>query len=185
MLAAVAEALEKHGYAGATVAHVLEGAGVSRRTFYQQFAGKDECLLAAYEEAERRAWTAVAAAAVEAGQEDWPARVRATLGAVLDFIAAEPVTARLFTLETRAALPQIAEGQRRALDHAATVLREGNARRSPELPERTEATLVGNVAALAGAYILSGATELLPGLAPQLAAHLLLPYTEAEEVGAA
>jgi len=185
MLAAVTTALEKHGYARTTVAHVLEGAGVSRRTFYQQFGDKDDCLLAAYEEAERRVWTRAATAAIDAGGEDWPRRVRDTLGAVLDFLAAEPVTARLFTLEARAALPQIAARQRHAFECAAAALRIGNRMgRSPDLPESTEATLVANVAALMGAYVLSGATELLPGLLPQLADHLLLSYAEAEEAGA-
>ncbi|HEY8810630.1 MAG TPA: TetR/AcrR family transcriptional regulator [Solirubrobacterales bacterium] len=187
MLASIAAAIEQHGYAGTTVAHVLEGAGVSRRTFYQQFGDKDGCLLAAYEEAEQRAWAQAAVAAAGAAREDWPLRVQATLGAVLDFLAAEPSTARLFTLEARAALPRIAARHRRALETAAAALRVGNRARpdAPDLPEGTEATLVGNVAALVVAYVLSGATELLPGLTPQLAEHLLLPYTEAEEAEAA
>lgn len=185
MLAAMAAALEEHGYAQTTVAQVLKGAGVSRRTFYEQFADKDDCLLAAYEEAERRAW-AQAAAAAGVPFEDWPRRVHAALGAVLDFLATEPATARLFTLEARAALPKIATRQRQSLDRAAAILRAGNRRLgAADLPESTERALVDNVAALAGSYVLSGATELLPGLVPQLADHLLLPFSEAEQAGAA
>lgn len=183
MLLAMAAALEEHGYARTTVAHVLEGARVSRRTFYEQFADKDECLLAAYEEAEQRAWTAAAAAAAPA--TDWPRRVHAAVAAALDFCAAEPTTARLFTLEARAALPQVAACQRQALERLAALLHEGNltGRRSFDLPDGTELTLVANVAALIGAYVLSGAAELLPGLAPQLGDHLLQPYWDAEGSG--
>lgn len=187
LLVAISLALEEHGYAGTTVARVIQGARVSRRTFYDQFADKDDCLLAAYEEAERRAWERAVAAA-EAAQKDWPQCVHATLGAVLDFLAAESATARLFTLEARAALPEIARRHRCVLDRATMALHTGNRTRPggpADLPEGTEATLVGNVVALVGAYVLSGATELLPGLAPQLADHLLLPYTEAEGAGAA
>jgi len=185
MLQAVAAALEEHGYARATVANVLEGARVSRRTFYEQFADKDECLLAAYEEAEQRAWAQAAAAAAAVPVEDWPRRVHAALAAVLDFCAAEPTTARLFTLEARAALPEIATRQRQALERLAALLREGNraGRRGAGLPEGTELTLVANVAALIGAHVLSGATELLPALAPQLGDHLLQPYRDAEASG--
>jgi AcrR family transcriptional regulator len=181
MLTAMAIALEEHGYAQTTVAQVLKGAGVSRRTFYEQFADKDDCLLAAYEEAEGRVW-AVASAA---GPDPWPQRVRAALGAVLDLFAAEPATARLFTLEARAALPQIAIRQRQSLDRVAAALRAGNRRAGAAgLPEGAETALVDNVAALAGSYVLSGATELLPTLVAQLADHLLLPLSEAERAGA-
>jgi AcrR family transcriptional regulator len=181
MLAGMAAALEEHGYARATVSHVLEYAGVSRRTFYEQFKDKDDCLLAAYEDAEGRAWAQAAAAAAVSGAE-WPRRVQAALGAVLDFCAAEPTTARLFTLEARAALPQISARQRRTLERIASLLRAGNrADSSPgDIPDSTELTLLANVSALIGAYVLSGATELLPGLAAQLGDHLLQPYREAE-----
>jgi AcrR family transcriptional regulator len=180
MLAAMAGALAEHGYAGATVSRVLERAGVSRRTFYEQFKDKDDCLLAAYDNAERRAWAQAAAASAGVPAGDWPRRVHAAVGAVLGFLAAEPPAARLFTLEARAAGPAIAERHRRMLDRAATLLRAGNrgGLGAADLPEGTERALVANAAALAGSYVLSGATELLPGLAPQLADHLLLPYRD-------
>jgi len=191
LLTAVVDALEEHGYAGLTVARTIEAAGVSRRTFYEQFADRDECLLAAYDEAEGRLRAGARSAAAAVPAEDWPGRVRAALGAALDFCAAEPATARLFTLETRAAMPEIAARQGRAIERAAAALRAGGRfdGSAAELPEGTERTLVGNVAALAGAYVLSGATELLPGLAPQLGDHLLQPYAEsgagAEQASAA
>jgi AcrR family transcriptional regulator len=180
MLAAMPAALAEHGYARTTVANVLERAGVSRRTFYQQFDDKEACLLAAYDDAERRAWERVSVAAAEAPAGVWEARVEATLAGALGFVAAEPETARLFTLEARAAGPAMAARHNRALDRVAAALRAGGgtSRRPDGLPAGTERALVGNVAALVGAYVLSGATELLPSLAPQLADHLLSPYRD-------
>ena len=180
MLVAMVAALEEHGYARATVGHVVDLAGVSRRTFYEQFDDREDCLLAAYDDAERRVWAQAAAAA-----PDWPHRIHAAVGAALDFLAAEPATGRLFTLEARAAGEAIAERHRRALDRLAALLRAGNRTSldAADLPEQTERILVANVAALAGSYVLSGATELLPGLAPQLADHLLLPYRDSERSG--
>lgn len=181
MLAAVAVALERQGYAGTTVSQVLEGAGVSRRTFYEQFADKDDCLLVAYDDAERRAWAQVVAALAGESRGDWPQRVHTAVGAAMDFLVAEPATARLFTLEART-LPALAERQRGAAERIAAILRAGNRAQSgpDDLPEATERTLVANVTALAGSYVLTGATELLPGITAQLADHLLLPYREGE-----
>lgn len=176
MLAAITHALAEHGYARTTVSQVLQRAGVSRRTFYEQFDDKDACLLAAYDDAERRAWRLGAAAAAGAG--DWPGRVRAALGAALDFVAADSAAAHLFTPEARASGPAMAARHGAVLDRIAAKLRNGNRTRSGPvgLPDRTERALAGQVAALAGSYVLSGATALLPSLAPQLVEHLLMPY---------
>jgi len=185
MLDAVGGVLAECGYARATVGDVLERSGVSRRTFYEQFEDKDDCLFAAYDDAERRVWVAAMAAVAGTPARDWPGRVHAALTAVLEFVAAEPDTARLFTLEARAAGPEMAVCHNAALGRVAVALRTGNRRAATRglpaadpngvtpLPEFTERTLVGNVAALIDSYILSGATELLPDLEPQLAEHLL------------
>ena len=68
---AMAEALAEHGYSCVTVAHVIERAGVSRRTFYEYFESKEDCILAAYDDAERRLWNRAAAAAAQ--ERDYPA----------------------------------------------------------------------------------------------------------------
>src|SRR6478609_3616571 len=49
MLEAMALAVHEKGYTGTAVADVVAGAGVSRETFYQHFADKEACFLAAYE----------------------------------------------------------------------------------------------------------------------------------------
>jgi AcrR family transcriptional regulator len=189
MLAGMAGALVECGYARLTVEDVLKRAGVSRRTFYEQFEDKDECLYAAYDDAEKRAWVAAGEAVAATPPGDWPGRVHAALGALLGFVAAEPDTARLFTLEARAAGPEMAARHAAALDRVAAMLRSGNRGEHRlggatggamlGLPETTERTLVANVAALVGSSVISGATELLPSLEPQLGEHLLSPYREA------
>jgi AcrR family transcriptional regulator len=50
ILDAVLDAVGERGYAATTVAHLTAAAGVSRTTFYEQFAGKEEAFLAAYDE---------------------------------------------------------------------------------------------------------------------------------------
>ena len=49
MLEAMAEAVAEKGYTHMAVADVVSGAGVSRETFYQHFADKEDCFLAAFD----------------------------------------------------------------------------------------------------------------------------------------
>ena len=53
LIAGMIAAAHRHGYAGANVAHVIAEAGVSRPTFYEYFADKDDCFLAAHRELSR------------------------------------------------------------------------------------------------------------------------------------
>ena len=50
LVAAIAEECGEVGYAEATVSAVAKRAGVSSLTFYKQFEGKRECVLAAHRE---------------------------------------------------------------------------------------------------------------------------------------
>jgi len=49
LLEAITEAVARRGYAEASVADVIEIAGVSRKTFYEHFRDKEDCFLKAYE----------------------------------------------------------------------------------------------------------------------------------------
>src|SRR5271154_1574700 len=51
MLAAAVEAVEDVGYARMTVAEVIGRARVSRKTFYDVFTDREDCFLAAFEQA--------------------------------------------------------------------------------------------------------------------------------------
>src|SRR5208337_3642074 len=55
MLAAAVDAVQDVGYARMTVAHVIGRARVSRKTFYDVFADREDCFLAAFEDAVARA----------------------------------------------------------------------------------------------------------------------------------
>src|SRR5258707_2850574 len=49
MLEAMALAVAEKGYAATAVADVIARAGVSRKTFYEHFANREACFLAAYD----------------------------------------------------------------------------------------------------------------------------------------
>jgi AcrR family transcriptional regulator len=54
VLDAVLDVVGEHGYAEATVADITKAAGISRTTFYEQFANKQEAFLTAYDEFGKR-----------------------------------------------------------------------------------------------------------------------------------
>ena len=49
LICAIADAVAAEGYAATSVADVIALAGVSRKTFYEHFADKEACFLAAYD----------------------------------------------------------------------------------------------------------------------------------------
>ena len=49
MIDSIASVVAGKGYTATTVGDVVKGAGVSRKTFYEHFADKEECFMAAWE----------------------------------------------------------------------------------------------------------------------------------------
>src|SRR5436853_4375001 len=94
MLGAMADAVARKGYAATTVADVVAGAGVSRKTFYEHFRDKEECFLAAYDAGVDLVLDAILAARPEPGDDSWVALMRARVRAYLDTPAANPAFAR-------------------------------------------------------------------------------------------
>jgi AcrR family transcriptional regulator len=102
LLSAMTEVVADNGYAAATVADVVRAAGVSRSTFYEQFASKEECFVEAY----RRGVDALIDAvrrAVRATDGDWRDQLRAGMRAYLETLAADRRFARTYLLEIHAA----------------------------------------------------------------------------------
>jgi AcrR family transcriptional regulator len=99
MSAAVAE----RGYADTTIADIVRHAHVSRRTFYEQFASKEACLLALYVAASERVIRAIAAAVETSGDRE--AQIVRATEAYLDRMQAHPVLTRTLFLEILAAGP--------------------------------------------------------------------------------
>ncbi len=97
ILSAMVEVAAEQGYIGAAVAPVVARAGVSRRTFYELFEGREDCFLAAFEWGVAQA----RAAMVEAydSQRSWREQVRYALAALLALLDAEPELARVCVIE--------------------------------------------------------------------------------------
>jgi AcrR family transcriptional regulator len=187
LIAGLAEAVAENGYAGTTIGHITRHAAVSRRTFYEHFASKDECFVAAYDTVMAELRERIAEAFDE--QDEWPLAVRAGIEAMLGFLASEPNLARLSMVEALVAGPVVVERYDAAIQSLVPYFRAGREGRSREILARlsptTEEALVGGMVSLISRRILAGKTDELEGLLPDLVEFTLTPYlgsTEAAKV---
>jgi len=150
LIAGLAEAIAENGYSGTTIAHITRHAAVSRRTFYEHFSSKDECFVAAYDTVMAELRQRVSAAFE--GADDWPHAVKAGIGAMLEFLAAEPSLARLCMVEALVAGPVVVERYDAAIQGLVPYLEAGREGRSKDVLARlsptTEEALVGGMVSL-------------------------------------
>lgn len=181
IITALVDTVAERGYNATTVAHITKAASVSRRTFYEHFAGKEACFLAAYEMVADHIRESMQVAAE--AFEDWPQKVRAALATMLRFLAGEPELARVCMIEPIAAGGEIADRHRQSMQGFVEILRAGRPQHTGErpLPEATEATLVGGIVSLIVREINAGRTEKLEELLPDLVELTLAPYLGGEE----
>jgi AcrR family transcriptional regulator len=146
MLEAMARAAAKHGYARTTVADVLAGARVSRETFYQHFANKEECFLAAYDFSVQQLLGRMAAGAAEASESSLERFDRA-LGAYLEFMIHEPALARVFLIDVYAGGPRVLARRRKVQERFVETISDMLQAETP--PERFQCeALVASISSL-------------------------------------
>ena len=183
LIAGLAEAIAENGYSGTTIAHITRHAAVSRRTFYEHFSSKDECFVAAYDTVMEELRGRVSAAFE--GAEDWPHAVKAGIGAMLEFLAAEPSLARLCMVEALVAGPVVVERYDAAIQSFVPYFQSGREGRPPEVLARlsptTEEALVGGMVSLISRRIIAGKAEELEELLPDLVEFTLTPYVGSAE----
>lgn len=172
LLTGAAEVVAEKGYASASIADVLRRAGVSRTTFYQLFADKLDCFLAA----SRMASEVVAAVmAEELTRLDAEAsattleRLDRLLGAYLQTLAENPALARVFLVEVYAAGPDAVRQRRESLDQfvdlLATIYGDADGLLGTAPDQRFAAeVLVGAVSSMVTTMIGVGEADRLPEL---------------------
>jgi AcrR family transcriptional regulator len=135
LMEGMAMAVAQRGYADTTIADIVRHARVSRRTFYEQFASKEACLLALYAAASERVIRAIGeAVATSADRETQIARATE---AYLARMQAHPAVTRTLFLEILAAGPAGLQVRReinaRYADLFRGVIEAHGGRLSPEL----------------------------------------------------
>jgi AcrR family transcriptional regulator len=168
LLAAMVEVGARCGYAEASVERVIEAAGIARSTFYEHFADRDECFLAALDYLASRLLGEVEAATEDLAAE---ATVGTVVGEIANFAAAEPAAARLLFFESLAAGRRSLELRGELMAKIAGVIeaawaKEVGGERRLDLPARM---LVGGVFRLLGMRLRHSDAE-LDGLSRSLIA---------------
>jgi AcrR family transcriptional regulator len=176
MLDAVADVVSFKGVVAMRVEDVVSAAGVSRRTFYDQFKDKDEAFLAALDEIGRELLETVGAAYDAAS--DFPDGVIAFLQAFLEFAASDPRYADLCIVEVLAAGPTSIERRNSMLRSLAEMLHRGA--ESAPIRIRPRALLaeavVGGIYEVVYLRVMQGKTSELTALLPDLAYSAMVPY---------
>jgi AcrR family transcriptional regulator/DNA-binding PadR family transcriptional regulator len=166
----------EEGYRGLTVRRVAERAGMSSKTFYEQFSDCEECFLAAFDHAVAEL-AGVARPAYEA-QVEWVERVRSGLAALLVVLDREPAVRRLVFVESLAAGPRVLERRTEVLDELVVVVDGGRAgmAESEGLPVLVAEGVVGAVFGVIHARVSQRRLEPLIDLLGSLMAMIVLPY---------
>lgn len=168
------------GYRSVTVADIVRRAGIARNTFYENFASKEDCFLAASDFAVQEALRRVVEASAEV--DSWPARVDLGLAAFLDYVASEPALARTCIVEALSAGPASIERYESSIQAFVPLFRMGR-KVSPQgeaLPETLEETIVGGIFWILYQRIVTGRVEQIEELLPELVEFALTPYIGAE-----
>jgi AcrR family transcriptional regulator/DNA-binding MarR family transcriptional regulator len=176
ILAAMVEECAARGAANVSVAHVVSRAGISRRTFYEIFTGREACFLAAFDEGIVRASRYVPDGYDPAG--GWLERIRMILDGLLAFLDAEPDTGQLLIVGSLGAGPEALERRRRVLAQAIATVDEGRDETpaGKELPAVTAEGIVGGALSVLHSRLLDRGSESFLELAGPLTSMVVLPY---------
>jgi AcrR family transcriptional regulator/DNA-binding MarR family transcriptional regulator len=176
LLAGAVRTIEELGYAQTTVGHITGRASVSRRTFYELFANREECLAAVLEDLVGVVARELAAAGLDG--LPWRERVRMGLWRILALFDREPALARVCVVQALRGGSRVLERREQILTGLAAVVDEGRHEgpRGAECTPLTAEGLVGAAFGIVYARLLRDEREPLTGLFGELMGMIVLPY---------
>ncbi|MGO9488036.1 MAG: TetR/AcrR family transcriptional regulator [Solirubrobacteraceae bacterium] len=113
LIDAIVELSGQFGYQTLSIAQISARAGVSSATFYEQFADREEGLLAAYRSVTERTLTLMQSSLQEG---EWARAARPAFTELLQSVQADPDAGRLMFVEAPAGGPQLRRELRLVLD---------------------------------------------------------------------
>lgn len=180
LLSAAAKVCGERGYDATTVATILAEAGVGRETFYELFEDRRDCVLEAHQVLLDSLIEQIRVA--YCGPGEWVERCRATIAALLEWFAADPLSGRFLLVELAAVGPEFHERFQAGFDRFVAVIDSGL---DPDLPppELLPATSLAVGAAISRVYgeVSAGRGAELPALVPSLTYEVLVPFLGEEE----
>jgi AcrR family transcriptional regulator len=176
IISAMFDVATQRGVGSVTVAHVVERSGVSRRTFYEHFSDREDCFLAAFEQA--LAYASERVLGAYGSESGWRERVRAGLIALLGFLDEEPVVGRLLVCESAGGGPATLERRGRVLAQLRSTIQEGSSEARMGFASSPLAAegILGGVLAVIQARIAGEPHTPLVELTNPLMSMIVLPY---------
>ena len=176
LLAATVQVLDQLGYERTTVAHITRRAGVSRRTFYDLFANREECVAAVVRHAAQLVGRELADVGI--ASLGWRERMRGGLWTILAFLEREPRLARVLVVHTLRGSGPVLRAREEIIDQLTAAVDAG--RREGSRPNGcsplTAEGVVGAALAILQARLTRKEYEPLTALLGELAAIVVLPY---------
>ena len=175
IVSATFDVVAQRGAPSVTVAHVVERSGVSRRTFYEHFDDREDCLLASFE----RAVTLASDRVIPAyeSHKGWRERIRAGLVALLAICDEQPNVAGMLVCESQASGPRVAQRRTDILARLTRIVDQGRKDGKAEniSPLAAEGT-IGGVLAVIQARLTDAKRKPLIALTNELMSMIVLPY---------
>lgn len=155
---------------------IAEEAYLPIEVFFDMYASKQECFLAAFDDLSDELLALVADPDLVSG--DWPRAVRCVLGGLLGLLAARPLYARIIACEAPNACPEAFVRDYELAHNIATLLTEG-----APVTARNKLAVEGIAGAIwhtIRCQVVSGQINLLPALSDYLAYTVLTPFIGAD-----
>lgn len=174
---ALAELTAEQGYEATKISDIVKRAGVARKTLYDNFEGKEEVFLAAFDSARDEVLRRVQEGS-EGSDAEWQERIEGGLAALLGYVAEQPTLARMCMIEALSATPATTKRYEDTLESFVELARQ-ILPRDEGLPETIAETLVGGVAWIVYQQIRRGDAERAEDLLPELSEFMTAPYVGA------
>jgi AcrR family transcriptional regulator len=100
---ATIKSVDERGFVATTISDLVANAGVSRRSFYEHFQNKEECLIATYDALIERLTARIVAAFDP--KDEWTEQIESIVRALFEASSDRPDAARLVSVEMGAAGP--------------------------------------------------------------------------------
>ena len=171
LLRAAALEFARNGFAGTSSESISRSAGMSKATFYEHFANKEECMLALFDLASRVVTESIIAAA-QGARSDARERMRAGVRAFVGALSEHPEFAQTLLVEIIGAGPMAAQKRDEMLAGFAAVLDAENAEaarrgRSGRFASAHDAfAVVGAIVELVSRQLRTGVPAEMAELAP-------------------
>ncbi len=176
MLSSALQVLLEQGYGETSVSRITGRAGVSRRTFYDLFADREDCFLAVFEDSAAHArelmlagWNA---------HTGWREQVRGALRMLLELLDEQPAVRSLLIVDALKAGPRIQQRRAQLLAECSQALHASGMRAKPtrELPELTGEGVVGAVLGVIYTRLQAKQPGRMTDLLNPLMGVVVLPY---------